>query len=1003
MRSQSRAKNLPAGVKLEELFAGHEDVVLRSAWSPDGSRLASPSVDKTIRIWDLQTGNFTLLRGHYHGVNQVAWSPDGTQLASSSFDRTIRIWDSTTGQEQQKLEGQHLDDIPTVAWSCNGQMLASGSVDKTIRLWEMPDGRELCTLSGHSRAVTWVKWAPDGRKFASCAHDRTIHVWDETGADPGVWTRRPFRLLKARSRDLLCIDWSPDGRFLASASWDGTIRIWDPDVGTPLMILEGHTDAVRSVSFSADGRLLASNSMDSTVRLWSCDKWQSVATLREPISEYWPPSICFHPKDPSILATLSEKDKAVQILRLDIDSLLGVSSAATSHYYSNAKVVLVGDTGVGKSGLARVLTGQQWENTESTHGRKVWTFGNEVASLSEGSEETRETLLWDLAGQPNYRLVHQLQLDEATLALVVFDSRSETTPLSGVRYWIRALRQADSVRGDMVPALKKLLVAARIDVGKATVSQARIQSVIEEGNFDGYLETSAKEGLGIAELAARIRQLIDWRKLPSIASTALFQTIKDFLLQEKEHERLLSTVQDLHRAFLLTAPELKSPTDTKDQFDICVRLVEARGLIRRLSFGNFVLLQPELLDSYASYLIEAAQNEPGEMGCIFEEDAREGRFPMAEEERLKDRQLEKLLLIATIEDILRHEVAFREQTDDGAQLVFPSQFKRERSDLPDPAGKAVIFAFQGPLLNIYATLAVRLAHSGVFIKQEMWRNAATYTARVGGLCGIYLREIEEGRGELGLFFDSLASEETRFQFEEYVHLHLQRQALPGSVRRSRIFVCGGCGFVVSPQLVEMLAAQNLADVVCPNPMCRAPISLRDREDRLKAPSKAVSGMDRLADSWREEGTAETIINGKRVTNDFDVFLCHNSVDKPQVKEIGEQLLKRGILPWLDVEQIRPGTTWQKALGEQINSIKSAAVFVGNSGIGPWQDEEIQGLLSQFVERRCPVIPTVLASATKTPELLWTLKNRHWVDFRKQDPDPLVQLVWGITGKRPSGA
>ena len=101
---------------------------------------------------------------------------------------------------------------------------------------------------------------------------------------------------------------------------------------------------------------------------------------------------------------------------------------------------------------------------------------------------------------------------------------------------------------------------------------------------------------------------------------------------------------------------------------------------------------------------------------------------------------------------------------------------------------------------------------------------------------------------------------------------------------------------------------------------------------------------------------------------FDVFLCHNSEDKPAVREIAQMLVKEGIKPWLDEEQIRPGTTWQKALGEQIGSIKSAAVFVGKNGIGPWQDEEIQGLLSEFMRRKCSVIPTVLVDAANTPEL-----------------------------------
>ena len=133
---------------------------------------------------------------------------------------------------------------------------------------------------------------------------------------------------------------------------------------------------------------------------------------------------------------------------------------------------------------------------------------------------------------------------------------------------------------------------------------------------------------------------------------------------------------------------------------------------------------------------------------------------------------------------------------------------------------------------------------------------------------------------------------------------------------------------------------------------------------------------------------------------FDVFLCHNSEDKPVVREISRKLVEKNIKPWLDEDEIRPGTSWQIALGRQIEIIRSAAVFVGASGVGPWQNQEIQALLSQFVKRECPVIPVVLPSAKTTPDLPWTLENLHCVDFRVTYPDPLQQLIWGITGEKP---
>jgi TIR domain len=132
----------------------------------------------------------------------------------------------------------------------------------------------------------------------------------------------------------------------------------------------------------------------------------------------------------------------------------------------------------------------------------------------------------------------------------------------------------------------------------------------------------------------------------------------------------------------------------------------------------------------------------------------------------------------------------------------------------------------------------------------------------------------------------------------------------------------------------------------------------------------------------------------------DVFLCHNAHDKPEVKKIGEVLKRRSIRPWLDSWDLQPGLPWQRALEAQIASIPSAAVFVGKGGIGPWQHMELEALLQEFVQRGCPVIPVLLASAPERPPLPLFLRNMVWVDFRRQKPDPINQLIWGIIRKKP---
>jgi hypothetical protein len=134
---------------------------------------------------------------------------------------------------------------------------------------------------------------------------------------------------------------------------------------------------------------------------------------------------------------------------------------------------------------------------------------------------------------------------------------------------------------------------------------------------------------------------------------------------------------------------------------------------------------------------------------------------------------------------------------------------------------------------------------------------------------------------------------------------------------------------------------------------------------------------------------------------FDVFLCNNSEDKPAVAEIAQKLSKENIKPWLDKADIRSGVFWDIAIGQQIETVKAAAVFVGQHGVGPWQHREIIALLDQLDRRECPIIPVILPSEPpKQVVLPWSLAGLHCVDFRT-DSLPLQRLIWGITGQKPA--
>ena len=135
--------------------------------------------------------------------------------------------------------------------------------------------------------------------------------------------------------------------------------------------------------------------------------------------------------------------------------------------------------------------------------------------------------------------------------------------------------------------------------------------------------------------------------------------------------------------------------------------------------------------------------------------------------------------------------------------------------------------------------------------------------------------------------------------------------------------------------------------------------------------------------------------------DFDVFLCHNSADKPAVEEIARKLKARGIEPWLDKWGLRPGFRWIPEIEKQVREIDAAAVFVGTSGIGPWQDEEVDTFLRQFHKRKCPVIPVLLPGCSPDPELPPFLDGRTRVDFRGDADEAFELLVWGITDDPPA--
>nr|VFK59649.1 MAG: protein of unknown function (DUF4365) [Candidatus Kentron sp. TUN]VFK68073.1 MAG: protein of unknown function (DUF4365) [Candidatus Kentron sp. TUN] len=227
----------------------------------------------------------------------------------------------------------------------------------------------------------------------------------------------------------------------------------------------------------------------------------------------------------------------------------------------------------------------------------------------------------------------------------------------------------------------------------------------------------------------------------------------------------------------------------EDDVRTAVGLLANHGLARPLKFGDLVLLQPELLNGYAGAIIRAARAHTDEIGCVAEAELYNPRFDFTGVDRLR-RPDEELLLRAMVQTFLDHSLCIAEDTSDGRQLVFPSQYRRER-DIPWEPDVFVSYTFRGEWQTVWSTLVVRLWYSYEFDHKELWRNAAEFQSSRGQLLGLKIDNRQgEGEATISLFFDPKTPDELKVNFIGYVHRHLAKYA--SGVTRDRRYVCPAC-------------------------------------------------------------------------------------------------------------------------------------------------------------------------------------------------------------------
>lgn len=800
------------------------------AFDFDGKNVLSGGGDHAARLWDLDSENLMeWLEAGEHNITSVALVHEMGLALCGDNNGDIHVWDLGSKSYKRTMRG-HVDIVWELEVSADGGMALSCSWDESVRLWSLETGKCVQMLNGHNANVQCIKLSVDAQRCISGGYDKTLRVWDLTTGDC-LKTINDAGFVSA-------LAWSDDERKALSAS-DNTLRLWNLETGRCLRVLEGHTAAIRSISWIPGQRCAVTGSNDATIRLWNLETGLCLGVLEghsaDVVSVTWCASRrCVFSGDSwggiyawDVLKIISTSHWNRR--RKRVDELL-----RDQIQYANAKVLLVGESGVGKTGLSKRLALNDWQPSDSTVG--AWATQWKLPVLGDKDIE-REIWLWDFGGQADQRLIHQLYMDETALAVLVFDGQKEDL-FETLGQWDRDLTRASRKE------FAKLLVAGRVDAGGLRLSRGEVEKFAAERKFGGFLETSAKTGLRCEELKQAILDAIPWDELPCRTTEVLFKRLKEEIIALKDEGRVLMRFNELRETLQLRlSGELARFAD--EELRAVLTLLAGPGVVWELAFGSWVLLQPERINAYAQAVIRTLQADEHQRGCLMEERVLKGDLMYESSMTRLEGDEERFVLLAMHQTLVERGLCLRQPTTQGNLLVFPSYYRKERPDLVQHPAVQVNYRFTGFLDELYATLVVRLHHSDAFEQDELWRYAADFKTNAGKQLGIKLTRRAPGMGDLEVYFDAAVSVAEKIIFSKYVHEHLLQHAR--DVERLRHYVCPECGTAVGNREVAM---KRLNDWLRGQPP-ETPGGFRLRSDAANPPTIICVGCEQRVPLWDE--------------------------------------------------------------------------------------------------------------------------------------------------------
>lgn len=799
---------LPQHVELLRVIRGFPTMIQRIGASPDGRYFAAVSGDEVF-IFDAATWLVTRTIHEETEYLDFSWAPDSRKIAVSA-SKGVKVLDVESGR---LLWRYNLTPTYGVAWSPAGSLIAVGH-DSRVVVLGADTGEPQYKFTTDRAAVQKLAWSHGGQ-FLAAEDGRTdntkIAIWHiETGS---VTAR-----LAGHSGYITDLAWSPGSLMLASASQDRSVRVWDPVNGNLTLTIEVHTDETLGVAFSPDGRVLVTGSWDDTMRFWRTGDLGEIGTVHFREGDGGKGDhVAFAPGGRTLCAT---RDDELLIFRVNLAALASVEAGGGLVHYTTAKLVLVGESGVGKTGLGWRLSHPEFREHSSTHGQQFWVAEDLGITRQDGTE--CEAVLWDLAGQHVYRPVHVIFLDKVDTALVVFDPTNRHESLKGVEFWLDQL----AGKGDLPPAI---LVGGRLDRGSPVLTDEELEQFCQRrGIAGGYVGTSARTGEGIGALAETLKRLIPWDNKTATVTTVTFKRIKDHVLRLKEdRERNLVLVGADQLRAELTATDPGWSFDV-DEMMTATGHLENHGYVAVLTSSagqQFILLLPTVLPDLASSIILQADKNPRGLGALSETVLLQGGYQFPELAGLGKSEQE-VLLDAMVVRFLRHNVCFRETLGAETVLIFPGLIKQKRP-LRDEVETFddVSYVIRGKVENAYPAIAVLLGYTPAFTRVSQWQNQAQYEVAGGQVCGLRMQQEREGEVELVLYYSPAtpAYDRNLFQglFEKFLYerdIEVTRFApvtCPAEHRQERATVVqrrrDGKGFVFCGECGQKVTLAGTAD------------------------------------------------------------------------------------------------------------------------------------------------------------------------------------------------